>query len=319
MKSISKSFPVFKTLGGLLLLSFLGGCSRGESMAPASYAIDPASAMGAHLSRAESSQGLLQDGILAGEQEEYTEEPAGAPGVTSIVPSPENRLLIRTASIVLRVGNAGEMGQSIAKELRTMGVEVSAQSLNKPSAGATVIRFTLRVKEDQFEPVLEKLQTMGDLESLDRNTQDVTEEFVDHSLRLENQRRLRQRLLDLLKNRAGKLSEVMEVEKELSTISEEMERIQGRMRYLKDRSARSTIQVALLEPEAHIGRPNRSIFHTLLQSLVDGAYLFIDTIALGVRALGALLPPAIILWVVYILRKRIRRRGEKTASGVRPD
>ena len=77
--------------------------------------------------------------------------------------------------------------------------------------------------------------------------QDVTEEYHDLSVSLKSLRATRDRLEQFL-NRAKNIQEVLAVERELNRINAEIDRIEGRMRFLASRAAFSTITVAL-EPK----------------------------------------------------------------------
>src|SRR5205823_10851551 len=77
---------------------------------------------------------------------------------------------------------------------------------------------------------------IGKLESVNVSAEDVGEEYVDVAARMANARRLESRLIDLLAARTGKLKDVLDVEQELARVREEIERYEGRLRYLKAHS-----------------------------------------------------------------------------------
>jgi hypothetical protein len=91
------------------------------------------------------------------------------------------------------------------------------------------------------------LAPFGRVERVDVQAQDVGEEFVDVTARVANARRLEARLVELLARRTGKLEEVLAVERELARVREEIERHEGRLRYLRTRTATSTLTVTVHE------------------------------------------------------------------------
>ena len=68
------------------------------------------------------------------------------------------------------------------------------------------------------------------------SAEDVGEEYVDVQARVANAHRLEQRLIEVLATKTGKLSDILNVERELARVREEIERMEGRMRYLRTRT-----------------------------------------------------------------------------------
>jgi hypothetical protein len=102
------------------------------------------------------------------------------------------------------------------------------------SGGRDQIRqATLEVKipSPKYDEAVSSLSTIGKVETVNTQAQDVGEEYVDVTARVTNARRLEERLISLLANRTGKLDEVLRVERELARVREEIERYEGRLRY----------------------------------------------------------------------------------------
>ena len=120
---------------------------------------------------------------------------------------------------------------------------------------------TLEVKipADRFDDGLGGLSTLGKLESVNVNAEDVGEEFTDVTARMTNARRLETRLIDLLATRTGKLKDVLDVEHELARVREEIERYEGRIRYLRAHTAMSTLSVTVHEPLPVVGTAGKSV------------------------------------------------------------
>jgi hypothetical protein len=112
---------------------------------------------------------------------------------------------------------------------------------------------TIRVPVTVFEEAVKRVESVGDM--LHRNVQaeDVTEEFRDLEIRLKSARAVQQRLTELLA-KAVKVEESIAIERELDRVSGEIERVEGRMKYLRDRAAFSTITVRFEpKPKEHVG------------------------------------------------------------------
>jgi hypothetical protein len=91
-----------------------------------------------------------------------------------------------------------------------------------------------------------ELQSLGKVLERQVTAEDVTEEFVDSQARLRNLKKTEERLVAHL-SRTGKLSDTLLVEKELTRVRQEIEQIEGRLRFLSHRIAFSTITLTLSE------------------------------------------------------------------------
>jgi hypothetical protein len=169
----------------------------------------------------------------------FEEAPAG--------PWPKSPMVIRNASLDLRVDSVSQVQREIGRLARDAGGYVAGaalQSEDKPETAA----ITVRVPNQGLDDVLERIASLGRLLSKKLTAQEVTEEYVDLSSRKRNLEREEGRLLELL-NRAGKVRDLLEVEGQVSRVRGEIEMAAGRMRYLENRVALSTVQVQLSGPE----------------------------------------------------------------------
>jgi len=134
------------------------------------------------------------------------------------------------------------------------------------------------------------------------NAEDVSEEFVDISARVENAHRLEARIIDLLANRTGKLQDVLSVEHELARVREEIERYEGRLRFLKTRAAMSTLTIAVHEhapiivPVAGDG--------PILVAFRQAWRNFVGLVAAFVASLGVLIPLGALALVGWLVVRR---------------
>lgn len=135
-----------------------------------------------------------------------------------------------------------------AKDIETKVTEVIklAESFEgyalQYSSGGNV---SLKVPSEKMKSFLESLKKAAEQYYEEISAKDVTEEFLDTEMRLENARKMRTRLLELLKS-AKTLEETMKVEAEISKVSENIERIEGRLKFLSTNIAFSTITIRIL-------------------------------------------------------------------------
>jgi hypothetical protein len=163
----------------------------------------------------------------------------------------------------------------------------------------------LRVPADRFEAMQTVLDSVGDVEWLNVAVQDVGEEYVDLSARTANAKRLETRLVELLATRTGKLEDVLAVERELARVREEIERFEGRLRFLRTRVATSTLAVRLHEPAPVIG--GRGETGVIGDAFRQAWRNFIGAIATVIAWSGALIPLLAVAAAVWIVIRRLRR------------
>lgn len=112
----------------------------------------------------------------------------------------------------------------------------------------------VRVPSARFYESVTAVEGMGEVMRRNVSAEDVSEEFHDLEVRLQNLRAVRQRLEEFLR-RAGTMAEALQVERELERVTQEIDRIQGRMRFLSSRAAFSLITVNLQARPTVIAAP----------------------------------------------------------------
>lgn len=238
---------------------------------------------------ATSAEGTGAEALLAGRAADEN-RPVAAPVPTA-------RMIIKTAELFCEVENfeaaAGRM-RALAEE--SGGYLVSAQTSVRDDNRKSGM-LTLRVPADKFETTLAALKKLvKKVETDNLSGNDVTEEFYDLTARLENKRRAEQRFLEILKT-ANKTSEILEVEQALVNVREEIERLEGRKRYLSDQVALSTITVRLFEPRPLITTGRDSFWGKLKRGFENGLAGFGDVLSGTITFVIAVLPLVPLFWL----------------------
>ena len=163
----------------------------------------------------------------------------------------------------------------------------------------------LKVPAARFDDAMSGMAPLGKVERSTATAQDVGEEFVDLTARVENARRLEARLVALLAQRTGKLEDVLAVERELARVREEIERYEGRLRFLSSRVATSTVVATVHEKMPVIaGQPGTNVF---VNAFVNMWRNFVRVIAAGIESLGVVIPMAVLGWIGWMGVRRWRR------------
>ena len=219
-------------------------------------------------------------------------------------------MLIRTATASIEVDSL-EVAIERTKQLATRVGGFVANSTVE--AGRNRVRSaTLEVKlpAQRFEEGLAGLDPIGKLESVDVNAEDVGEEYVDVTARMENARRLERRLIELLATRTGKLKDVLEVEQSLARVREEIERYEGRTRYLRAHTAMSTVTITVHEPLPVVGTAGKNVMG---EAVTQAWRNFVVLTAFAVQSLGVVLPLGVLAIAGWMLTKRVRLARQRAA------
>ena len=162
--------------------------------------------------------------------------PSAGPETTvdHAVPTPAP-MILRTAQLTMVTPNLDKARADMDKILQRYGGYIGELTTSSPAEAARKLTATLRVPGNQLDAALADLKKLGRVESESQSGQDVTAQYVDLEARVSNSRKSEQRLLELLQQRTGKLSEVLEVETELSRVREQIERMEGERRHARTR------------------------------------------------------------------------------------
>lgn len=225
-------------------------------------------------------------------------------------------MIIRTGSAVVEVASLERAIAAMRGLALRLGGEIGNLSMATGQDQLRRATIELRIPTARFDDAVASLRPVGEVESVDVSAQDVGEEYVDISARVANGRRLEERLIRLLENRTGKLEEVLAVERELARVREEIDRMEGRLRWLRSRVAMSTLLVTVHEPAPLLSPPGENI---IMQSFVNAWRNFVRFTAGLIAALGALIPLAAVgalcWWAGWKLWRRFGGSAARTAAG----
>jgi hypothetical protein len=120
-------------------------------------------------------------------------------------------------------------------------------NINAPTGLGRTLEATLRVPADQRDAAIVEIKKLGRVESESQTGEEVTAEYVDREARLNNARNTEKRLTELLRDRTGKLSDVLAVQLEIGHVRESIERMQAEQKSLLKRVDFATLNVKITE------------------------------------------------------------------------
>lgn len=226
--------------------------------------------------------------------------------------STEQRI-IKQGEMALLVSSVADTHVSLQQIAKDNGGFVRDASIDERQDKTLYGQAVLRVSADQFENTLTAIREISlNVESERVTGTDVTEQFVDLEAQLKNARAEEQAYLALL-NRAGSVSDLLEVQRELSNVRARIEMFEGRLKYLSNQTDLATISIYLSEKPSFIaptgdfrlGDTIKEAFQTLVIAFQEIARGIVWLVIFGV---GVVLPLGLLAWLGYRIWKRKTRR-----------
>lgn len=293
--SRSTRTPLVHFLGATLLASaFACGERTGNAVPPAAAALE-AKADYVDAGPAVASRMAAPSDMVA------APAPGGAQG--SQLPSVRGQdsvapnMIIRNGNVMIEVDSLELAIDAVRTLAATLGGYVGNVSTSTGEYAVRSATIEVKVPSARFDDALGGVAPLGKVEQSNTTAEDVGEEFVDVTARVANAKRLEERIVNLLATRAGKLEDVLAVERELARVREEIERYEGRLRFLRTRVAISTLSVTVHE-KAPLVSPNPGT-NVIAEAFRDMWRNFVGLVAWVISSLGVVIPVAIALALAW--------------------
>jgi len=242
---------------------------------------------------------------------------AGAQATTEAETLPEDfdRKIVKTAELGVRAGNVRESAADAQRIVTSFGGNVLSSQVTRDD-GSVYADLALSVPSSDFEAALEELRRLGKEIMTDAvRGEDVTEEFVDLESRERNLLAAEESLLELY-GKAESVEDTLTVQRELTNVRGEIELVQGRLKYLEQRTAFSRITLGIEpvqrpEPVPPAWKPADVAARAWGASL--GVLQGFATALISALVFGWWLVPALV--VAFVLwRRRNREQGPAADS-----
>ena len=153
----------------------------------------------------------------------------------------QRRIIVRTVEMALEVPDVAESVDAIGDMTEELGGWVVSSDRSRRHRGAV----SVRVPAERLDEAIERLRGMASEVNAEVSTsRDVTDEYIDTTGRLKNLKATESALVVLL-GKTGQVDDLLKVQKELTRVQEQMEQLQGRIKFLEQTSAYSLINVVL--------------------------------------------------------------------------
>jgi len=216
---------------------------------------------------------------------------------TAVVPV---QMIERTASLSLTVKEM-DAARAVLEDIekRHHGYFADLNTEGQSEAGRT-LTASLRVPASELDATLGELRKLGHLDEEKQGGEEVSQQHVDLYARRQNARHTEKRLTDLLTKRADKLKDVLDVERELASTREEIERMEAQLRNMEKQVSYAAIDLKLREeykPALNLAPPATGA--RLRNALVDGYHSAAES-ALGLVLFVFQEGPTILFWLLLL-------------------
>ena len=235
-------------------------------------------------------------------------------GQSQTIAEAMNRKILRNADLTLEVSAPPETQRRIASIAESMGgFVVTSESRQRQTAeGATQeleVNLVIRIPAAQFGPTLDQIRSTANRVVQEKITgQDVTEEFIDLEAHLKTQKALESQFLDIMKQ-AHKVEDALEVQRQIAGVRSEIEKLEGRKRFLENRASLSTITVSLQTATAIV--VNTSGFgRDIREAVADSVQVTIGIVLFLIRFVIVMIPVFLLIILPgYLITRHFLRRA----------
>lgn len=162
------------------------------------------------------------------------------------------RKIIYEATVQLLTEDFTQLERQIQSLVQQHGGYLTDVVIDRTQGQPLVGHWTARLPVDRYSAFLSQVSQLGVASQFNQAAQDVTQEYVDLESRIRNQKHLESRIVELIRQSNSSIKEVIEIEKELARVRGDMEVMEGRMRYLANRTALTTVTIHGTEEKRYV-------------------------------------------------------------------
>jgi hypothetical protein len=224
---------------------------------------------------------------------------SGTNGMTD-VPKTSGRMISYQVTMTVEVKEFDAAKKQVTSIVEQMGGYVAQASSYDTPNQARRASLTLRVPATQLSTVLAQIRALGRVSQEQLSSEEVTEQVVDLEARLRNARSTEQRLIAVLNTRTGRVSDILEVEREIARTRDNIERMEAQRQNLLRRVELAAVTLTLAEElKSQLERAPFATAARLRNAFADGYRNFADS-ALGLTVFLVSYGPTLLLWGALI-------------------
>jgi hypothetical protein len=240
------------------------------------------------------------------------------------------RKIIRNAEITMEVSSTTDTQHRVTSIADSHGGFVvnseSKQRENVDPAQRTLdIKLVVRVPATKFGVAFDEIKKLASNTPSEQVTgQDVTEEFIDLEARIKTQKALEVQFLEIMRQ-AYKVADALEVQRQIADVRTEIEKLEGRKRFLENRSSLSTITVNIQAPRPTIVVTSTGFGHSIREAVSDSIGMASDMVLFFVRFVILMVPILVFVGLPsglvarYLMRRAKRMRLAQALATPAPE
>ena len=294
----------------LVLLSFTLSCSRAGNQAPPTTTSKPVSG--------EHSEAVAKDPAMSTASGFDAEKVSLSDAVKAeTTAEAADRKIIRNADITIEVASTSEAQHRVTSIAEAYGgfvvtSEAKQRESVDPAQRATDFKLVVRVPANQFGVALDEIKKLATNVPEEKATgQDVTEEFIDLEARIKTQKALEAQFLGIMRQ-AYKVEDALEVQRQIAEVRTEIERLEGRKRFIENRSSLATITVNIQAPKPVLVTTTTGFGHNLREAISESVEMASGLLLFFVRFLIVMLPVFLFVGLpLTLLLRFVMRRAKR--------
>jgi len=238
-----------------------------------------------------------------------------ADGAKSSLPK-TSRKVIRSAELSIEVKSPAAAESKVSSLVEGFGGYVASSErevvADEGARAEARVTLSLRVPAERLEQTLREIKKLGGGAETEKiGSEDVTDEYIDVDARIKNQRHLEEQLVSILAQ-ANNVDSALKVHQELTNVRTEIDRLEGRKRFLDSETSLAKIAVTLSPLRPMVAATSTGFGVDVRRAAADSVEIAASVLTFTIRAAGVLLPLTVIfglptLGLVLWLRRRQRR------------
>lgn len=223
----------------------------------------------------------------------------------------EGEKIIRTAEVRLEVADGKEAYNQASVVCKELGGYLAASRFYKDKEGREAGTITMRIPKDKFLTALDKLGSLGKVESSYTNSHDVSQEYANLKSRLDAAMVVYNKMVEALQKRQVTIPEAMRLESELTPILQKIEGLKNQIESLNNAVSFTTITVNFHEPEVSVKvlkETKRYVQDGLLKAKINAVHFFANVIPFLFAIIFWMIVAAVVVYLVkYFIIKLLRK------------
>jgi hypothetical protein len=229
----------------------------------------------------------------------------------------QGTLIARRVSLNVTVRNFAGARTSVNRIVKAHAGYTASMTVSSPNDTSQSLSANVAIPAALCDAALEEFKTLGRVEEERQSAEEVTSQSEDLDIRLKNAREAETRLASILQMGTAKVTDVLEVEKEMSRVREEIERMESEQKRLNNRFAFASIELNLTEDFQAQFSGGSSLLGLQVRNAVVNGYHAAEDGLIGALVIFLSVGPSLTVWALILFwpaRRAWRRWWQSLAN-----